>query len=196
MDIRQPPRAPPVLTRADFKPPVQHPAASRLSPNTDSALSTDPYNDTMQAASVLALLQAALSLLALVQSTPNIPQSLQNTAIQTAQQAIMLVTAQLSDETTISIGVPSALPVSSSPPLAEPDQPTSLSSGADTIVSQPQHPTCPAGTSWQQSCPIPTCQIAPANTCGDQLPSCTWGCYPDQIPSQGMSASNGPRAAQ
>lgn len=50
----------------------------------------------MQSASLAALLQAALSLLTLVQSSPSIPQSLQTTAIQTAEQALSLVTTQLS----------------------------------------------------------------------------------------------------
>jgi hypothetical protein len=52
----------------------------------------------MQSASLMALLQAALSLLVLVQGTSNIPQSLQTTAIQTAEQALSLAASQFSSE--------------------------------------------------------------------------------------------------
>lgn len=62
----------------------------------------------MTTASILALLQMALTLLAVVQSTPNLPQPMRDYAVQVAQQAIA--------QATQAIGQTAAVPVSSSFP--------------------------------------------------------------------------------
>ncbi len=97
----------------------------------------------MQAASVLALLQAALSLLALVQSTPNIPQSLQNTAIQTVQQAILLATS-------VSVPASGAL-------VSQPEQPIPVVQTCPTYSL----PACTNGTLVPQGTDTNGCQLPP-----------------------------------
>jgi hypothetical protein len=116
----------------------------------------------MSSASLAALLQAALMLLSLLQNNPNIPAQLRITAIETAQHALSLVTAE------ISIPADNLQPT----PVTSPSQSALSCPPQDYALTEcaPGYQAVRPGTD-ASGCPLPT-QCVPVQTPAPNTSTC------------------------
>ena len=95
----------------------------------------------MNYTALIALLQAALSLLIAVHANPNLPPSFASSAVQVAEQAISEATTALSASTTAQTAPIASLPTSPPQTITPPDQPALVGVPDSPVITSISGPT-------------------------------------------------------